>query len=101
MQCAETRGIPLPEGIELSEFDRELVAAIAQTIAGSRHEAVHPWRESARRLEAAGWKVDWRIAWVAEARKGATHEQAVGHTLDEAYAQLWDLTLLDAVEGCP
>lgn len=89
------------ERIELTEADRELVDAIAQTIAGLRRETAHPWRDSAERLEAAGWTVDLRVGWVAEARRGTVHEQAVGRDPDDAFAQLWDLTLLDAVEGCP
>jgi hypothetical protein len=59
------------------------------------------WLATRRRLEEAGWKVSWRLGWIAEARRGGKHEEAVGRDRDEAFARLLDLTLLDEVEGCP
>jgi hypothetical protein len=95
------RSVPLPDGVDLSAADRELAEAILQAIAGLRSEGARPWQEVARRLEAGGWEVGWRLGWIADARRRGVHEQAVGRNRDDAFAQLWDLTLLDDVEGCP
>ena len=94
------RGGPwAPEG--LTDADRLLLATIAQALASLKREPGRPWEETAQQLERAGWEVGWHIAWVVDARRRGTHEQAVGKSLDGAFARLWDLTLLDAVEGCP
>jgi hypothetical protein len=58
-------------------------------------------RDIVERLEREGWEVRWKLGWVAEARKGTYHERAVADTREEALRELSDLTLLDAVEGCP
>ena len=58
-------------------------------------------RDVVERLEREGWEVRLHLGWVAEARKGAYHERAVADTREDALRQLSDLTLLDAVEGCP
>jgi len=83
------------------ENDRELVEAIAQTIASLRHGPGHPWTDIVTMLEADGWKVHSRIGWIAEARRGPAHEKVVGNTRDEALRDLLDRTLLDTVDGCP
>ena len=81
--------------------DRELVEAIAQTIASLKHGPGHPWTDIVTMLEADGWEVHARIGWIAEARRGTAHEKAVGNSRSEALRDLLDLTLLDTVEGCP
>ena len=85
----------------LDENDRELVEAIAQTIASLRHGPGRPWTDILTMLEADGWEVGSRIGWIAEARRGAAHEKAVGNSRDEALRDLLDRTLLDTVDGCP
>lgn len=91
-----------PEVLDaLSEEEREVVDAVARAILGMRPTGCRPWRETAERLRKGGWDVRSRVAWIAEARKGSVHETAVADARDDAFAQLWDLTLLDAVEGCP
>lgn len=59
------------------------------------------WEKVARKLGGEGWKVEWGLTWTAEARRGEQHEQALGGTRNEAFAQLYQLTMLDTVEGCP
>jgi hypothetical protein len=85
----------------LTEDEREVMEAVARAILGMRPTASRPWRDTAARLREDGWEVRSRVAWVADARKGSIHETAVADARDDAFAQLWDLTLLDAVEGCP
>ena len=58
-------------------------------------------RDIVEKLERDGWEVRWKLGWVADARKGTYHERAVAETREEALRELSDLTLLDAVEGCP
>ncbi|HEX6853457.1 MAG TPA: hypothetical protein VF139_18825 [Candidatus Polarisedimenticolaceae bacterium] len=58
-------------------------------------------RDIVEKLEREGWEVRWKLGWVAEARKGSYHERAVADSREEALRELSDLTLLDAVEGCP
>jgi hypothetical protein len=52
-------------------------------------------------LTAAGWEIRWRLAWLAEARRGAEREQGFGRTRAEAFSELEQATLLDECEGCP
>ncbi len=89
------------EGLHLDEKERELAEAIVQTIAGLHPDAERPSRDLVDRLEKDGWDVDCHVAFVAEGRRRGVHETAVGRTRDEAVRELWNLTLLDAVEGCP
>lgn len=93
--------VPLAEGLELDGGDRELLEAIAQAIAGLRHGSGPPATDVVTTLRADGWDVHTRIAWVAEARRGNTHEKAVGNSRGEALRELLDQTLVDTVEGCP
>lgn len=93
--------VPLPQGLELDDSDRELLEAMTQAIAGLRHGPSRPCAEIVKMLEADGWDVRSRIGWIAEARRGRIHEKAVGDSRGEALRELVDLTLLDAVEGCP
>lgn len=99
MDGTDMRSIPAADG--LSDDDRDRLEAIRQALSGLRPTSAHPWLEVVRRLEATGWEVGWRVGWIAEARRPGAHEQAVGRSRDDAFAQLWDLTLLDDVEGCP
>lgn len=96
---AKTKGTGVPSA--LTDEDRLLLATMAQALATLKREPGRPWEEVAQKLERGGWHVGWHLAWIAEAKREGSHEQAAGRTLDGAFAQLWDLTLLDAVEGCP
>jgi len=101
MPSTNSRALGSPRGAALSDTDRELLDAIAETLAGLREDADEKWHDIARRLEAAGWEVGWRIGWIAEARRRGVHEQVVGRSRADAFAQLASLALLDDVEGCP
>jgi hypothetical protein len=93
--------VPLPEGVEPSVDDVALLTSLCSAIVGLRYAGSHRWEETARRLENAGWRVHWGLTWFAEARRDAHIEQATGRTRDEALAELWQLTLVDEVDGCP
>ena len=86
---------------DLTPEERDIVEAVARAVLGVRATSSRSWRDTCERLRSDGWEVRCRVAWVAEARKGSVHETAVADARDDAFAQLWDLTLLDAVEGCP
>ena len=92
--------IPIPEGVELSEDQRELLEASLQAIVslhcedGGRHEAMR------RKLVAGGWSVKTALAWCAEARRGHDLERGFGRTRDEAFEELCSLVAFDqAGEG--
>jgi hypothetical protein len=93
------KGMVDPPG--LTDDDRALLATIAQAISSLKRGPGSPWEETAEHLRRDGWEITWHLAWVADARRSGTHEQAVGRTLEEAFAQLHDFALLDTVEGCP
>jgi hypothetical protein len=101
MTGTATIELSLPRGTELTERERALLEGAVQALVGLRREGGEHWEDRVRRLEAAGWEVHSRLAWVAEARRRNCHEQCVGRTLDEAFDELWGLALFDAVEGCP
>jgi hypothetical protein len=93
--------VPLPEGVEPTDDDVALLQSLCGAIVGLRYAGSHRWEETARRLENAGWRVHWGLTWFAEARRDAHIEQAIGTTRDDALAELWQLTRLDEVDGCP
>ncbi len=93
--------IPLPEGAEPTGDERALLEELCRAIVGLRYEGGEPWRAVAEQLECAGWDVHWRVGWIAEGRREGHYERGLGRTLDEAFAELEQLTLLDQVEGCP
>jgi hypothetical protein len=45
--------------------------------------------------------VHWHRGWIAEARREGHFERGVGRTLDQAFAEVQQMTQLDQVEGCP
>lgn len=94
-----SQGMVEPAGLD--DDDRALLATIAQAVASLKRGPGPPWEDAAAKLRREGWELNWHLAWVADARRRGTHEQAVGRTLEEAFAQLHDFALLDNVEGCP
>lgn len=93
--------VPLPEGVEPTAGDVALLEALCGTIVGLRYPGSHRWEEMERKLENAGWRVRWGLTWFAEARREGHIEQVTGRTRDEALDELWQLTRLDEVDGCP
>jgi hypothetical protein len=78
-----------------------MLEALCRLLLAVQADGDPPWRAVARRLAAVGWDVHWRLAWLAEARRGAVREQGFGRTLDEALGELEQSAMLDELEGCP
>ncbi len=93
--------VTLPEGVEPTPIERELVRATLSTTGALRRDLVSEWEEAQRQLEAGGWKVRWGLAWRVAAKRGNDYEEATGETLDEAFQQLVQLTRLDDVGHLP
>lgn len=101
MAAVRTIEIPLPEGMNPSGVDLELLKATFQAIASLRCECDCEWKKIADHLADEGWKVRWGLTWVAEAHRGEDYEEARGRTMDEALAQLHQATRLATIGGCP
>jgi hypothetical protein len=91
--------IPLPEGVEPRPQDVELLTATLRLLVALRHDRVPSWEERRGELEARGWKVDVKLGWQAEARRGHDCERAFGLNRDEALEELFQLTRLDDDAG--
>jgi hypothetical protein len=92
--------VPIPEGVELSGDQRELLEASLQAILSLRYESGGRHEGLRRKLEAEGWSVKTTLAWCAEARRGREVERGLGRTRDEALEELSTLVALDqAGEG--
>jgi hypothetical protein len=97
----EALEIPLPDDAHPTDDERAMLEALCRLILAVRADGDPPWRTVARRLEAVGWEVHWRLAWLAEARRGPEREQGFGRTLAEAFSELDQSAMLDELEGCP
>ncbi len=91
--------IPLPE--DMPPTNAELLKATFQAIINLRCDCSCEWERMLNDLKRDGWKVDWKLTWIAEAKRGGDFEQASGQKLDEVFSQLEQLTRLDTVAGCP
>jgi hypothetical protein len=101
MAAARILEVPLPDGINPTGIDLELLKATFQAIASLRCECDCNWKEITEHLETEGWKVHWGLTWVAEAHRGEDYEEARGRTMDEALTQLHQATHLATAGGCP
>ena len=97
----EALEIPLPDGAHPSDDERAMLAALCRLVLSLRTGGDPPWRAGERRLEQAGWRVQWTLAWLAEARRGSQRERGYGRTLAEAFGELEQSAMLDECEGCP
>jgi hypothetical protein len=91
--------IPLPEDLPFS--NAELLKATFQAIMALRCDCSNEWDRRLRELQSEGWDVNWKLTWIAEAKRDGDYEQANGKTLDEVFSRLQQLTRLDTVAGCP
>jgi hypothetical protein len=101
MAAREMIEIPLPDGIEPTSMDRELLKATFQAIVTLRYECKAEREACLKKLESDGWAVNWGLTWVAEARRGEVYEQAAGKTVETALAELYQMTRLNMLSGCP
>lgn len=93
--------IPLPENLQASESDLDMLRATFQAVVSLRCDRRVEWQTVLRQMEADGWTVRWGLNWVADAKRGDCHESVSGVSVDDAIAQLYQMTRLHAVEGCP
>ena len=101
MASNNTIEIPLPEGMAPTGLDLELIKATFQAIASLRCECGRDWEDVLHDLENKGWNVNWKLTWIAEAKRGEHFERASGTTLDEAFAELHEHTHMATVPVCP
>ena len=101
MRAPRVVGVPLPEGVQPTRLDEELLKAAFQAIVTLRYEASCDWERALRQLKDDGWSVEWGLTWHAQARRGDDFEQASGRTLDGTFAELAQLARLDMVGHCP
>ncbi len=76
--------VPMPEGVDPTVDDQELLKAVFQALTALRVSQGRGWLAKVRELEADGWKVRWGLTWRAEMKRGEEYEEATGATLDEA-----------------
>ena len=98
---AKSQILHIPISEDISPTGAELLKATFQAIISLRCDCSSEWDRTLRELQVDGWAVNWRLKWVAEAKRGTDFEQASGTTLDEVFSQLQQLTRLDTVAGCP
>ena len=101
MDSSHTIEIPIPEGMTPTGLDLELIKATFQAVASLRCDCSHDWEQIVRELQGDGWKVKWKLTWVAEAKRGEHFECVSGTTLDEAFAELHEHTHMATVPMCP
>ncbi|MFN7986329.1 MAG: hypothetical protein U0529_02590 [Thermoanaerobaculia bacterium] len=76
--------VPMPEGVDPTVDDAELLKAVFQALTALRVAQGRDWLAKVRTLEEDGWTVRWGLAWRAEVKRGEEYEEATGATLDEA-----------------
>jgi hypothetical protein len=101
MATANTIELPLPTGMQPTGLDLELIKATFQAIASLRCECGREWEHILRDLEGKGWDVNWKLTWIAEAKRGEHFESVRGATLDEAFAELKEHTHMATIPVCP
>jgi hypothetical protein len=99
MNATKTIEVRLPVQADPTPEDLELLDATFHAILDLRFHEGHRWTVIERELASRGWRVEGRLMWVAEARRGREVEQAVGRTKDEAYDQVQQMTKLDELPG--
>jgi hypothetical protein len=87
--------VPLPDGVEPSREDIELLEGTFRALLCLRYGGGREGDALTRLLQERGWSVSVRPGWVAEARRGGDVEKAAGGTRAEALAELESLARLD------
>lgn len=101
MLVRQTVEIPLPESLELTGGDLELLKATFQALVALRCEKGREWEGPLRQLKEDGWNVSWNLAWRVQARRGEDYEEATAPTLREALEGVTQLVLLDTAGRAP
>jgi len=93
--------VSLPEGVEPTREDLDLLQGIFDAIVTLRFGQGRAGEQVTRTLEADGWSVRSRLGWVAEARKGGELEQVAGGSKTDALVHLDQLVKADRVISAP
>ena len=101
MGTQRTIEVPLPEHVEPTSEDAEVLAAAFRALVHLRYESGGEWQQVRRRLESEGWSVGCGLTWHVEARRGRELEEACGATRDEAFRRLDHATRATTSAGCP
>jgi hypothetical protein len=93
--------VVLPESVEPTREDLDLLQGIFDAIVTLRFGQGRSGEQVTRTLAADGWSVRSRLGWVAEARKGGEFEQVTGASKTEALVHLDQLVKADRVMSAP
>lgn len=93
--------VSLPEGVEPTREDLDLLQGIFEAIVTLRFGQGRTGEQVLRTLSAEGWTVRSRLGWVAEAKKGGELEQVTGSSKTEALVHLDQLVKADRVISAP
>lgn len=95
MRPKRTLEVPIPDQVQVSAADLELLKATFQALVTLRAEKSAAWESLVKEMEADGWKVQWGLTWRAEAKRGEDYEEATGKTLEEALSGVAQLVMTD------
>lgn len=101
MNAARILQLPVPDHMQVSEYDLDMLRATFQAVLSLRCDRRVEWQAILQQMEADGWTVRWGLHWAAEAKRGDCLEAVNGTSVDDAIAQLYQMTRLHTVEGCP
>lgn len=93
--------IELPDDLEASADNLEVLRTVFQTIITLSRECGNKSNQDLQTMLAADWKVHCGLTWSATAERGKQFETATGKTKEEAFDQLRQMTCLQEIDGCP
>jgi hypothetical protein len=93
--------IELPDDLEASADNLEVLRTVFQTIITLSQECCNKTNPQLEEMLEAGWQVNCGLTWSATAERGKEFEKATGPTKEEALARLRQKTCLQEMDGCP
>ena len=93
--------IELPDDLEASADNLEVLRTIFQTIITLSRECGNKSNPELQAMLEGDWKVRCGLTWSATAERGKVSEKATGPTKEEALAKLRQMTCLHEFDGCP
>jgi len=93
--------IELPDDLEASADNLEVLRTVFQTIITLSRECGSNANPELRAMQQDDWKVHCGLAWSATAERGKVSERTMAPTKEEALAKLRQMTCLHEFDGCP
>jgi len=93
--------IELPDDLEASADNLEVLRTVFQTIITLSRECGSKSNPELQAMLAGNWQVHCGLTWSATAQRGKEFERATGKTKEEALAHLQQMTCLHEMDGCP